>query len=210
MLDGMGRDGMRAGDSDRQRVADRLRAALDEGRLTLTEYDDRLQRAYAALTYGELDRLIADLPAPAPVVAEATADQVLPAGRRNATVRWLGHVWYTWARAAVFLTVVWLIPLLFADGIGGYWPVWVLGPWGVVLLLQTVKGLASGAPREHARNAAYQRHLKDYEQKWKVLEADAIARGELSEFATREQRSAFAAAAEQRGDLPPRPWRNRG
>ena len=48
MLDGMGRDEMRAGDADRQAVADRLKTALDEGRLDLNEYDERLQKTYAA------------------------------------------------------------------------------------------------------------------------------------------------------------------
>jgi Domain of unknown function (DUF1707) len=32
---------LRAGDADRQAVADRLRQALDEGRLTVLEYDER-------------------------------------------------------------------------------------------------------------------------------------------------------------------------
>ena len=43
-------------------VAERLKAALDEGRLTLDEYDDRLQETYAAKTYGDLKALLADLP----------------------------------------------------------------------------------------------------------------------------------------------------
>ncbi|HKN99947.1 MAG TPA: DUF1707 domain-containing protein, partial [Pseudonocardiaceae bacterium] len=62
------RDLIRASDADRTVVADRLRAALDEGRLTLSEYDERLRLAYAAVTYGDLAPLTADLPAP-PVVA---------------------------------------------------------------------------------------------------------------------------------------------
>jgi hypothetical protein len=41
---------LRAGDADRERVAERLRLALDEGRLNLHEYDERLQEAYAAKT----------------------------------------------------------------------------------------------------------------------------------------------------------------
>ena len=55
--------GKRAADDDRAGIADQLRAALDEGRLVLHEYDDRLQRAYAAKTYAELDELVHDLPA---------------------------------------------------------------------------------------------------------------------------------------------------
>jgi hypothetical protein len=45
---------MRAADGDRKRVAEQLRSAHDEGRLTLTEYDERVQQAWAARTYGEL------------------------------------------------------------------------------------------------------------------------------------------------------------
>src|SRR3954471_7032337 len=67
MLDGMGREEMRAGDSDRQAVADKLKAALDEGRLDLHEYDERLQQTYAAKTFGALDPLVTDLPGPIPV-----------------------------------------------------------------------------------------------------------------------------------------------
>jgi Domain of unknown function (DUF1707) len=62
----MSRDEMRAGDSERQEVADRLKAALDEGRLDLHEYDERLGQTYAAKTYGDLDRLVTDLPGPIP------------------------------------------------------------------------------------------------------------------------------------------------
>ena len=36
---------------------------MADGRLTVAEYDDRLTRAYAARTYGELAELTADLPA---------------------------------------------------------------------------------------------------------------------------------------------------
>ncbi|HWE91981.1 MAG TPA: DUF1707 and DUF4190 domain-containing protein [Pseudonocardiaceae bacterium] len=54
----------RASDADRQSVADRLRAAFDEGRLPMAEYNDRLQRAYLADTHGELAHLCADLPKP--------------------------------------------------------------------------------------------------------------------------------------------------
>ena len=47
-------DNLRASDADRQRVAEQLKAALDEGRLALDEYDDRLQQVYTAKTYADL------------------------------------------------------------------------------------------------------------------------------------------------------------
>lgn len=59
-------DELRASDTDRERTADRLRAAGGDGRLTVDELDERVQAAYAATTRGELARLTTDLEAPAP------------------------------------------------------------------------------------------------------------------------------------------------
>ncbi|MBV5244291.1 MULTISPECIES: DUF1707 SHOCT-like domain-containing protein [Mycolicibacterium] len=53
---------MRAADTDRIQVAQLLTDAAASGKLGLTEYENRLNRAYAAQTYDELDRLSADLP----------------------------------------------------------------------------------------------------------------------------------------------------
>jgi hypothetical protein len=58
------RPALRASDADREHIADRLRDAATEGRLTPDEYEERLHGAYSARTYGQLDRLVADLPAP--------------------------------------------------------------------------------------------------------------------------------------------------
>ncbi|WP_243716397.1 DUF1707 SHOCT-like domain-containing protein [Actinomadura darangshiensis] len=55
---------MRAGDADRERVAQVLRDAAGEGRLSLTELDERLDAVYAAKTYAELEPITRDLPAP--------------------------------------------------------------------------------------------------------------------------------------------------
>ena len=43
---------------------DRLQRAAAEGRIDLAELDDRLGKAFSSKTYGELDALLADLPAP--------------------------------------------------------------------------------------------------------------------------------------------------
>jgi hypothetical protein len=56
----------RASDSDREEVAERLRRALSEGRLTGSELEERLEAVYACRTHGELRGLVADLPAPPP------------------------------------------------------------------------------------------------------------------------------------------------
>nr|WP_174257503.1 DUF1707 domain-containing protein [Phytoactinopolyspora alkaliphila] len=76
---------MRASDSDRDRVADRLREAAAEGRLSLTELDERIDALYAAKTYGELDQVVEDLPGVASgsgVSPPAVTAERRPTGRR--------------------------------------------------------------------------------------------------------------------------------
>jgi Domain of unknown function (DUF1707) len=131
MLGAMGREEMRAGDSDRQAVAEALKLALDEGRLDLAEYDERLQRAYAAKTYGDLDGLLDDLPAtavtPRPAAAPETRQAAVPQRRRAAgqLVRaWLGG----FGGIFVLCTVIWLATSIGAGHLQYFWPVWLLIP----------------------------------------------------------------------------------
>ena len=53
---------LRAADADRERAAERLRKSHAEGRLDLTEFQERLERCYAAKTIGQLRDLVRDLP----------------------------------------------------------------------------------------------------------------------------------------------------
>ena len=72
---------LRVSDADREAVVVRLREAGGEGRLTLEELADRVERADAARTRGDLDALTADLPA-------ATAHARLPEEPRKER-RWV-------------------------------------------------------------------------------------------------------------------------
>jgi hypothetical protein len=54
---------IRASDADRDRVAALLREHHAAGRLNSAEFQDRLDKAMDATTLGELDELMADLPA---------------------------------------------------------------------------------------------------------------------------------------------------
>ncbi|MFD4723727.1 DUF1707 domain-containing protein [Streptomyces seoulensis] len=54
---------LRASDADRDRVADILRDALAEGRLTAEEHAERVEGVLHTKTVGELDAFIRDLPA---------------------------------------------------------------------------------------------------------------------------------------------------
>ncbi|MDP9815880.1 hypothetical protein J3R04_001850 [Spirilliplanes yamanashiensis] len=140
----MGREEMRAGDADRQQVADRLRLALDEGRLDLHEYDERLQRAYAAKTYGDLDGLLDDLPAATPALAvpQPAADPY-----HHATRRWLWNTWEEYLGVVGLVIGIWAVISVAAQELVYFWPIWVAGPWGVVLIGQTISGLGKGEPR---------------------------------------------------------------
>ncbi len=53
---------MRVSDAERDQVAEVLREAAAEGRITLDELDERLDAAYAAKTYADLEPITADLP----------------------------------------------------------------------------------------------------------------------------------------------------
>src|SRR5580698_3979034 len=54
---------LRASHEDRDRVVELLRVSAGDGRLTADELDERLELAMTARTYGELAKLVADLPA---------------------------------------------------------------------------------------------------------------------------------------------------
>ncbi|MET9606087.1 DUF1707 domain-containing protein [Streptomyces sp. NPDC006512] len=53
---------LRASDADRDRVVERLRDAVAEGRLDMEEFEERLEAVYASRTYAELAPLTRDLP----------------------------------------------------------------------------------------------------------------------------------------------------
>jgi hypothetical protein len=53
---------LRASDADREQVAEMLRIAVGDGRISLEELEDRLQAAYTAKTHSELATVTEDLP----------------------------------------------------------------------------------------------------------------------------------------------------
>ncbi|MFD0518356.1 DUF1707 SHOCT-like domain-containing protein [Paractinoplanes durhamensis] len=130
----MGRDDMRAGDGDRKAVAEQLKSALDEGRLDLSEYDDRLQRTYAAKTYADLDGLLSDLPGTVPVQhsqiqpAAATAPAATPVQPGHSTGRQIAQWVGPYAGVVLVCSLIWLITSLSAGHLTYFWPVWMLIP----------------------------------------------------------------------------------
>lgn len=67
------REELRVSYEDRDRVAEQLRVAAGDGRLSAEELDERLEIALTARTYAELARVTRDLPAAAGTVLGAPA-----------------------------------------------------------------------------------------------------------------------------------------
>jgi hypothetical protein len=65
---------IRASDAEREQAVARLREATAHGRLTLEEFSQRVEAAYAAKTHDELEQLTGDLPG-APVELPAVRRQ---------------------------------------------------------------------------------------------------------------------------------------
>ena len=79
MSNGASRSGsMRAADADRIHMAQLLTDAAAQGRLQMSEYEERLKKAYAAQTFDELDRLNSDLPGIATAVPGAAPGRPAP------------------------------------------------------------------------------------------------------------------------------------
>lgn len=80
---------LRASDADRDRTAAVLGSAMAVGRLTTTEYAERLDAAYAATTLGDLAPLTRDLPAEgaSDTGVVAAADRAEVAARFSKVIR---------------------------------------------------------------------------------------------------------------------------
>ncbi|WP_460845655.1 DUF1707 SHOCT-like domain-containing protein [Phytohabitans suffuscus] len=162
------RDQMRAADTDREAVVERLRTALNEGRLQLHEFDERVAEAYQSKTYADLDRLLVDLPGVRPVsrsqvaaVPPPTPAQTPPPPAPPGTMpRWLATLWGTWAAAVGINVVIWLLVSVSTADLVYFWPMWVAGPWGALLLVATLGGLSRGEPQRWAERQARKQERK--------------------------------------------------
>jgi hypothetical protein len=101
-------DRIRVSDADRDHVTARMRDHFAQGRLTPDELDERLSAALSAKTVGDLRRIMADLPEPAPVAPRAAYHSQW-AGPPPWVARRGG--WLLFAFFRVFL-LVWLVSCL--------------------------------------------------------------------------------------------------
>jgi hypothetical protein len=130
---------MRASDADRDRVAAVLQEHCAQGRLTVDEFNERIERLYQTKTYGELAVLTSDLPDIDLRTLAARSVQQRPSGEAKAR-QGVKAAWAAWAMASGINWVIWLIVSVTSGDLIYPWPLWVMGPWGVVLLVTTIFG----------------------------------------------------------------------
>jgi DUF1707 SHOCT-like domain len=108
---------MRASDADRDGVAERLREAATEGRLLTEELEQRLEAAFSARTYGELNAIVADLPGRR---LAPRADAIRPTRMSSALAIAIAVA----VTLAVIVTVVFIV-----TGVLAMWVLWLAAGW---------------------------------------------------------------------------------
>ncbi len=142
---------MRASDGDRDRVAAALREHVAEGRLTIDEFNERLEQVYQSRTYGELAKLTSDLPEIDLHRLPAASESVRrphPVRRDEKRPGSLKGAWSAWAAASAVSWMIWLLTMVTSAHMIPPWPMWVMGPWGVILLINTISGRGGQSRRD--------------------------------------------------------------
>lgn len=145
---------IRIGHVEREAAVNRLHSAFSEGRLDVAEFDQRVAQAYAARTAGELVPLTADLPAvdssrgrtAEPAAAPPSAPRTAERDRANAG-RALVWAWRAWALAVSVNLIIWVLVSFGTGDVAYFWPMWVAGPWGAVLVVGTLFRNADRPPQ---------------------------------------------------------------
>jgi hypothetical protein len=139
---------LRAGNEDREKVVAQLHNAFAEGRLDVTELDERVAAAYGAKTLGELVPLTADLPAQYPAAPLRRAAAGPPAKQDphspGTAVRWAP----VGGALGLFLlnVLIWAAVSLGTRNAVYFWPVWTAIP--LVFAVVGVIGQGSGGRRD--------------------------------------------------------------
>ena len=131
---------MRASDEDRERTAALLREHHAVGRLTAEEFETRIEGVFAARTHGDLDALLADLPAidlyqlPSASIRPASRSAVMPRGRGGQILPRAVAGWLTWTAASSLLLVIWLGVGIVAGGAAWLpWFLLIVIPWALTI-----------------------------------------------------------------------------
>jgi hypothetical protein len=132
---------IRASDADRERAVAQLRQHLSDGRLTLEEFTERVDEAYAARTTADIERALRELPhisvrgsVPAgfgPVAASRRHDLQQ---RRNLRSSLVGY-----AAINAMLLLIWLVTCIATGDLQYFWPIWPMLGMGIGVIAQAWK-----------------------------------------------------------------------
>ena len=143
---------LRASDADRERTVELLREHCADGRLTADEFNDRLEQAFAARNRGELDALLADLPAidlyrlpSAGVRSAARRGSGLDRTSHGALLPAHSAPWIIWAAGSAMVVALWLAVGVIAGGAAWIpWFLLVIVPWWLELERRRQQPLPAG------------------------------------------------------------------
>lgn len=132
---------LRASDADRERTAQLLREHHAVGRLTAEEFDGRLDKVFAAKTLGDLDVLLADLPAID--LYQLPSAGIRPTRRGGSGLRQRADdsllpartiPWIMWATGSTLLVALWVaVGILIGGAAWIPWFMLVIIPWRLAL-----------------------------------------------------------------------------
>ncbi|MCP2280682.1 protein of unknown function [Nocardia amikacinitolerans] len=129
--------GTRASDAERDQVVRLLGRHMADGRLDLAEYDQRVARVYGTTTRDDLQLVLSDLP-------KLTKEAAAPPKSRPRIPVWQRIEGGSWLGVSILVLVIWAA---ISIGVGEFtypWPIWVIGPWGAVLVFRMLTGWESG------------------------------------------------------------------
>ncbi|MBY4129467.1 DUF1707 domain-containing protein [Rhodococcus fascians] len=123
---------LRVSNGEREVVVNTLGQAMSEGRLTLVEYEQRLDAVWASTTRGDLAEVVHDLPAE----EESAVDKPTAVDIARTTSEWREYLdeWRWWLGAAVIMNGIWAVQWISDGEPNSYWPLWPLGIWGIILI----------------------------------------------------------------------------
>jgi hypothetical protein len=119
---------LRASDADRERIVAALQEHHTKGRLTVEEFTERMQRAYNAKTFGELDLLTSDLPPLPPPPPQPVGPSPAAVAQR----RFYQHL-LSYTLTNVLMVLIWAVSSIVAGHLLFFWPLWTLLGWGLAL-----------------------------------------------------------------------------
>ncbi|WP_067827213.1 DUF1707 SHOCT-like domain-containing protein [Nocardia inohanensis] len=133
--------GTRASDAERAQVADLLGRHLTDGRLDLTEYNERVAQVYNTPTREDLNLVLKDLPKLAKTPASPGKPARFPIWQQIEGSAWVG--------VGLLCLFIWAAISVAAGEFTYPWPLWVIGPWGAVLVFRVVMGWESNAYKRY-------------------------------------------------------------